>query len=56
METTKVANVTDSLWKSRMTSGTPGANIDEPSGVMRVRKDRIARSPYFLGDGQFMGF
>lgn len=39
------------VWNSTITSGTPGANIDEASGMSKVKKDRMAiLLHFFLAD------
>jgi hypothetical protein len=42
--------------KFRITSGTPGANIELASGVRKVMADISNTIPHFFVNGQFKGF
>jgi hypothetical protein len=51
----KVAVVEDDWWNSTMILGIPGANMEEPRGVMMVSTDKVATLNHFLLSGQFLG-
>jgi hypothetical protein len=36
------------VWNSWITSGTPGANIEEASGMSKVKKERMAMLLHFF--------
>lgn len=56
MDTTKVASVSFELPSSFIIWGTPGAIIDDASGVKKERNDIVAIIPHFRPFDQLMGF
>ena len=55
-DTMKPANISSVEWNVFITSGTPGANMLEASGVKNVIADTSPTAPHFFNAAQFIGF
>ena len=56
MDRMKVAVVESELWNSAIILGMPGANMEDPRGVMTVSIDRNPTFIHFFLSVQFFGF